>query len=125
MHLKVPGLCVTDVKSHFGHSSKTGSVPKEKQTLIDLLKARDLIKANAAMLRWMPNRHMLVDILTKKAAATPIVQKSLRENLYSAVPSREEELSEKAWLKLRSAQRQWRRDRKAKAKLAATDKGAA
>ena len=58
----------------------------------------------------MPNRHMLADMLTKKVA---------RENLYSAVPSREEELSEKARLELRRTQRQRRRDRKAEAKLAA------
>ena len=33
--LKVPGLCVTDATSLVDHLRKTGSVPKEKQTLID------------------------------------------------------------------------------------------
>ena len=98
MKLKVPGLCNTDAKGLFDNLSKTGSVPKEKQTLIDLLTARDLTEANAVMLLWMANRHMFADMLMKKVAATPIVQKFLRENLYSAVPSRQEELSEKARL---------------------------
>ena len=37
MHLKVPGLCVTEAKSLFDHLSKPGNVPQEKQTLIDCL----------------------------------------------------------------------------------------
>ena len=42
MQLKVPGLVVTDAKSMYDHLSKSGSIPTERQTLIDLLVARDL-----------------------------------------------------------------------------------
>ena len=51
MKLRIPGLCVTDAKSLFDHLGKTGSVPKEKQTLIDLLTARDLVEQEAVWLR--------------------------------------------------------------------------
>ena len=72
MKLKIPGLCVTDAKSLFDHLNKTGSVPKEKQTHIDLLTARGLVEQKAVLLRWMPNRHMLADMLTKPVKPTKI-----------------------------------------------------
>ena len=112
MKLKIPGLLVTDAKSLFDHLGKTGSIPKEKQTLIDLLTARDLMESKAMMLRWMPNRHMLADMLTKKVAPTEVVLRFLREGIYSAVPSEQEVISEKYRLELRRAQRQRRKDRK-------------
>ena len=116
MTLKIPSLCVTDAKSLFDHLSKTGSVPKEKQTLIDLLTARDLVEQKAVLLRWMPNRHMLADMLTKQVKPTKIVEKFLYENQYSAVPSYEEELQEQTRVELRRLQRERRKDRKNKAK---------
>ena len=94
IYLKIPGLCVTDAKSLFDHLGKTGGVPKEKRTLIDLLTARDLVEQKAALLRWTPNRHMLADMLTKQVKPTKIVDKFLYENQYSAVPSYEAELQE-------------------------------
>ena len=42
MRLKIPGVIVTDAKSLFDHLGKSGSIPTERQTLIDLLVARDL-----------------------------------------------------------------------------------
>ena len=117
--LRIPGLCVTDAKSLFDHLGKTGSVPKEKQTLIDLLTARDLVEQKAVWLRWMPNRHMLADMLTKEVKPTGIVEKFLYGGLYSAVPSREEELQEAARMQLRRLQRERRKDRKNAAKAEA------
>ena len=64
----------------------------------------------------MPNRHMLADMLTKQVKPTKMVEKSLYENHYSAVPSQEEELQEQARVELRSIQRERRRDRKNAAK---------
>ena len=114
--LKIPGICVTDAKSLYDHLSKTGSVPKEKQTLIDLLTARDLAETKAVNLRWMPNRHMLADVLTKKVKPTPVLEKFLYDGLYSGVPTKEEVLSEEYRQELRRAQRQRRKDRKKEAK---------
>ena len=83
MKLKIPGLCVTDAKSLLDHLGKTGNVPKEKQTLIDLLTARDLVEQKAVLLRWMPNRHMLADMLTKQVKPTKIVDKFfVRESVF-------------------------------------------
>ena len=96
----------------FDHLNKTGSIPKEKQTLIDLLTARDLIETKAVMLRWMPNRHMLADMLTKKVAPTEIVERFLKQGSYSAVPNVEDEAGDQYRLEPRKAQRQRRKDRK-------------
>ena len=63
--LAVPGIVVTDAKSLYDHLSSTGSVPKERQTLIDLLVARDLAESGAVQLRWAPTTHMTADMLTK------------------------------------------------------------
>ena len=77
------------------------------------------------MLRWMQTRHMLADMLTKKVAPTPTVVKFLKQNICSAVPSREAELDEKIRLELPCAQRQRRRDRKHEEKAAASTTKAA
>ena len=63
--LKVPGILITDARSLYDHLGKTGSVPKEKQALIDLLVARDLMEEKAVKLWWIKADHMLADILTK------------------------------------------------------------
>ena len=60
---------VTDSKSMFDHLGKSGSVPTERQTLIDMLVARDLHESGTIRLHCLPNRHMLADVLTK--AVTP------------------------------------------------------
>jgi len=49
--LKVPGILITDARSLIDNLGKTGPVPKEKQTLIDLLVASDLREESAAKLR--------------------------------------------------------------------------
>ena len=63
--LVVPGVLVTDAKSLYDHLNTTGKIPRERQTMIDLPVARDLVEAKAVRLCWVPTRHMLADILTK------------------------------------------------------------
>ena len=57
-NLKIPGIVITDAKSLFDHLSTAGSVPKQRQTLIDLLIARDLAEGKAVQLKWVPTTHM-------------------------------------------------------------------
>ena len=70
--MSIPGAVVTDAASVYDHLHKTGSVPKERQVLIDLLTVRDLVEENVVDLRWIPTAHMLADILTKPTGSTDI-----------------------------------------------------
>jgi hypothetical protein len=79
--LKVPGILVTDARSLYDHINKTGSLPSERQTLIDLLIARDLTEAKAITVRWVPTTHQLADIFTKFMRSTPIFSKLIKEQL--------------------------------------------
>ncbi len=38
----VPGILITDAKSLYDHLNTTGKIPKERQTIIDLLVAKKL-----------------------------------------------------------------------------------
>ena len=112
MSLKVPGIIVTDAKSMFDHLGKSGSVPVERQTLIDLLVARDLHENGAVSLRWLPNTHMLADILTKAVKPNEVYQRFRDRGLYSLVPTAEQEQEEDHILVLRQGQRQRAKERK-------------
>ena len=61
--LRVPGVLVTDAKSLYDHLRKTGGIPSERQTLIDLLIAKDLQEAAAVVIRWVPTSHQLAERL--------------------------------------------------------------
>ena len=110
--LKIPGVLVTDAKSLYDHLSKTGSVPKEKQTLIDLLVARDLTESKAVTVAWVPTKHMLVDTLTKIMTATVVFERLMREGLYCLTQTAAEQKVEEHRKLLRQGQRQRRGERK-------------
>ena len=74
---------MTDARSLYDHLGKTGSVPKERQTLIDLLVARGLVEAGTVFLRWVPTAHMLVDILTKAQALSAAYRKLVEEQAFA------------------------------------------
>jgi len=111
-HLRVPGTLVTDSKSLYDHLTTTGSVPTERQTLIDLLVARDLQESGAVKMKWLPNRHMIADTLTKALTPNDVYVKVVRENLYSLVPTEKQASEEEHRQELRRGQRQRAKDRK-------------
>ena len=111
--LKIPGTLITDARSLFDHLNKTGSAPKEKQTLIDLLVARDLTETGTLKLRWMPTTHMLADILTKVTAVTAMFSKCVKDGLYCLTQTAEEQEFESHRKELRQGQHQRRREHKA------------
>ena len=53
--LRIPGILVTDAKSLSDNLQKGGSLPAERQTLLDVLVAKDLIEQKCIIIRWLPN----------------------------------------------------------------------
>lgn len=116
--LKVPGALVTDAKSLYDHTSKIGSMPVSRQTLIDLLVAKDLIEQEAIKFKWLPNSHMLADVLTKAVQPNEVLSQFLRHGLFSMVPTAEQEDEEAHRLRLRRGQRERAKERKAQRRVA-------
>jgi hypothetical protein len=107
----VPGILITDVKSLSDHLSTTGKIPKERQTMIELLVARDLIESGASKLRCVPTMHRLADVLTKAIKATEIYVKFRDEQRFSLVRTSADQDKEHWYLQLRQGQRQRRKTR--------------
>ena len=107
----VPGILITDAKSLYDHLNTTGKIPKERQTMIDLLVARDLIESGALKLCWVPTMHMLADVLTKMMRPTEIFVKFREEQRYSLVRTSENQEKEQWRLQLRQGQRLRRKTR--------------
>ena len=112
MHLKIPGLLVTDAKSMYDHLSKSGSIPTERHTLMDLLVARDLHEHGAVRLYWLPNKHMLADVLTKAVSPNEVYVKYRDQGLFSLVPTAQQEEEEAKRMALRQGHRQRAKDKK-------------
>jgi hypothetical protein len=119
--LKIPGVLVTDSKSLYDHLITTGSVPTERQTLIDLLVARDLHESDAVIMKWLPNRHMVADVLTKALTPNEVYDDLLRSNRYSLVPTENQVKDEAHRQELRRGQRQRAKERKQERKDRAAD----
>ena len=107
----VPGILITDAKSLYDHLNTTGKIPKERQTMIDLLVARDLIESGALKLCWVPTMHMLADVLTKMMRPTEIYVKFRDEQRFSLVRTSVDQDKEQWRLQLRQGQRQRRKTR--------------
>ena len=114
--LVTPGILVTDVKSLYHHLNTTGKIPKARQTMIDLLAARDLIEEGTMRLCWVPTKHMLADTLTKVMKPGEVYMKFRSKQLFSLVRNKGEQDEEQRRLGLRHGQRQ-RRKARDKAKL--------
>ena len=106
MRLKIPGIVVTDAKSLFDHLGKSGSIPTGRQTLIGLLVARDLQENGAVKLRWLPNTHMIADVLTKATPVNDVSREFRDRGLHSLVPTMQQVEHEHHRLTLRQGQRQ-------------------
>ena len=109
--LKIPGILVTDARSLHDHINKTGSLPSERQTLIDLLIARDFTEAETLMVRWVPTTNQLADILTKSMKSPPILQKLLRRQLYCLIGDEAEQREESRRADMRKGLRDRRKVR--------------
>ena len=103
--LVVPGICVTDAGSLYDHLHKTGSIPAERQVLIDLLTARDMIEEKIIDVRWCPTTHMVSDMLTKNMAPTRVQKLLYQDNEFSLRPNTDEVKQEEHRKTLRQNQR--------------------
>ena len=108
--LRVPGYLVTDARSLYDHLTTTGSLPAERQTMLDLLSAKELIEAGVIHIRWVPTQHQLADHLTKQMSCE-LLKKFKEDQQVALVQSKEEAKVEKHKSELRRAQRQRRKVR--------------
>ena len=109
--LTTPGILVTEAKSLYDHLNTTGKIPRERQTMIDLMVARDLIEASAVTLCWVPMKYMLADILTKIMMPGEVLRMFRAKQVLSLARSGEEQEEEQHGLGLRQGQRQRRKAR--------------
>ena len=63
--LRVPGIVVTDAKALFDHLEKTGHMTSERQTMLDILAAKQLVESASMMVAWVPTFRQFADALTK------------------------------------------------------------
>ena len=105
--------CVcTDAKSLYDNLQKDGSLPAERQTLLDVLVAKALVEQKCIDIRWLANSHQFADFLTKPEVVTPILQTFLRDGVLSPVPTQAQENDEAHRLELRRGQRLRAKERK-------------
>ena len=112
LNLRVPGILVTDAKSLYDNLQKDGSLPAERQTLLDVLVAKDLVEQKCIDVRWLANSHQFADFLTKPEVVTPNLQTFLRYGTLSLVPTQAQEADEAHRLELRRGQRLRAKERK-------------
>lgn len=108
--LNIPGSLITDAKSLFDHLTTTGQIPTERQTLLDLLTAKDLVENKVVDMRWVPTYKQHADYLTKLMLAWLWVEFT-NKGLISLRETTEEAQEEDRRRGLRKAQRQRRKER--------------
>ena len=86
-------------------------MPTERQTLIDLLVAKDLVEAEAVKIRWVPTTHQLADMLTKAMKPRAVTLRLLQRQEFCLVQTAEEAKVESHRAALRVGQRQRRKER--------------
>lgn len=64
--LKVAGIVVTDAKALFDHLMKTGHLTSERQTMIDILAAKQMVEDSSMAVAWVPTFRQFADVLTKE-----------------------------------------------------------
>lgn len=111
--LDIMGILVSDVRSLYDHLHKTGSVPKERQTLLDLRSARELVEEGVCKVKCVSTLHIIADILTTDMAVPMTAEKFLTEGLLSLIPTEEEEAQNEVHRReLRQGERRREKDRK-------------
>ena len=105
---RVKGGLVTDAKSLYDHVSTTGQIPKERQTMLDLLASKHLLEGNLFKLFWVPTHRQFADVLTKKMKDI-LWEEFVRRGQISLVETEEERIVEEHRKELRKGQRQRRK----------------
>ena len=103
---------MTDAESVYDNLQKDGSLPAERQTLLDVLVAKDHVEQKCIDVRWLPNTHRFADFLTKPEVVTISLQAFLRYGRVSPAPTQAQAAEEAHRLELRRGQRQRAKARK-------------
>ena len=64
--MSIEGVVITDAKSVYDHMQTTGQIPQERQTMLDLLVAKDQLEQQVFQLMWVPTHRQHADGLTKR-----------------------------------------------------------
>ena len=108
--MKIEGGIVTDAKSLYDHLHTTGQIPAERQTMLDLLVAKDMLEQKAYGLYWVPTHKQYADGLTKKMRDI-LWEEFCKDNLISLKQTLKEENIERHRRELRQGQRLRRKAR--------------
>lgn len=109
-NMQVGGGIITDAKSLYDHMHTTGQVPAERQTMLDLLVAKDMLEQGAYRLFWVPTHKQHADGLTKKMKNV-LWEEFLKRGTISLRETPEEKELEDHRRSLRQGQRQRRKVR--------------
>ena len=108
LECQVKGGIVTDAKSLYDHMNTTGQIPQERQTMLDLLAAKDLLEQDAFRFFWVPTHRQFADGLTKKMKDL-LWTEYMTKGTISLVQTGEEQALEEHRQRLRQGQRQRRK----------------
>ena len=112
--MTVQGGLVTDAKSLYDHLGSTGQVPTERQTMLDLMVARDHLESGAYELYWVPTFRQFGDGLTKRLRNL-LWEAFCRNHTISLKETEHERQIEKYRQQLRQQQRQRRKEKRGNA----------
>lgn len=106
--LRVPGIVVTDAKALFDHLEKTGHMTSERQTMLDILAAKQLVESASMMVAWVPTFRQFADVLTKDMV-DELFKKFKRDGLLCLRETADDARLEAHRATLRKAQRERRK----------------
>ena len=113
----VGGSVVTDARSLYDHLNTTGQVPSERQTMLDLMVAREVLEQDLFKLRWVPTHRQHADGLTK-AMRNVLWEEFVKTGLLCLKETPQEASLEAHRQDLRRAQRQRRKAKFTSSRLA-------
>ena len=120
--MQIDGGVVTDAKSLFDHMHTTGQIPTERQTMLDLLVAKDLLEQGTYKLYWVPTNRQHADGLTKKMRNI-LWEKFSKDGTISLKETPQDKVEEDHRRMIRQGQRQRRKVRFGK--ITITESGSA
>ena len=111
--MNIEGVVITDAKSVHDHMQTTGQIPQERQTMLDLLVAKDQLEQQVFQLMWVPTHRQHADGLTKRMRNV-LWEEFVRTGKISLRETPEEKVLEEHRRKIRQGQRQRRKEKFAK-----------
>ena len=106
--LRVSGTLVTDAKALYDHLVKTGYMTAERQTMLDILAAKQLVESSKVAIAWVPTFRQVADGLTKDMPDELFLQFK-RQGLLSLKETDQDKKIEAHRSSLRKAQRERRK----------------